>query len=60
MLKLIIGILVLLAICVAIAVYRKLRGGTFYPPPQDIDGQPEPQSLKDLAERRRAERSRSE
>ncbi len=34
---LIIGLLVLLALCVVLGVIRKLGGGTFFPPP-GIDG----------------------
>jgi hypothetical protein len=56
MVKFLIGLVILLAICVAAGVIRKLRGGNLLPPPENIDGKPEPQSLKELAERRRAEK----
>jgi hypothetical protein len=57
MVKFLIGLVILLAICVAAGVIRKLRGGNLLPPPETIDdGKPEPQSLKELAERRRAEK----
>jgi hypothetical protein len=56
MLKFIIGLLVLLAICVVAGVIRKARGGRFLPPPQEIDGEQEPQSLQELAKRRRREK----
>ena len=56
MLKFIIGLLVLLAICVVAGGIRKARGGRFLPPPQEIDGEQEPQSLQELAKRRRREK----
>jgi hypothetical protein len=56
MLKFIIGLLVLLAICVVAGVIRKARGGRFLSPPQEIDGEQEPQSLQELAKRRRREK----
>jgi hypothetical protein len=56
MLKLIIGLLGLLVICVAAGAVRKARGGRFLPPPQEIDGEQEPQSLQELAKRRRREK----
>jgi hypothetical protein len=56
MLKFIIGLLVLLAICVVAGVIRKARGGRFLPPPQEIGGEQEPQSLQDLAKRRRRDK----
>lgn len=56
MLKFIIGLLVLLAICVAAGVVRKMRGGRFLPAPENIDGNDEPQSLRELAQRRQREK----
>lgn len=56
MLKFLIGLVFPLAICVAAGVIRKLRGGNLLPPREIIDGKPEPQSLKELVERRRAEK----
>jgi hypothetical protein len=35
MVRMTIGLLVPLAICVAVGVSRKFRGGTFLPPPTD-------------------------
>lgn len=46
MLKFIIGLLVLLAICTAAGVIRKMRGGRLLPAPENIDGINEPQSLR--------------
>jgi hypothetical protein len=57
MLKFIIGLLVLLIICVVAGVFRKLRGGRFLPPPQETDGEAEPQSLRELARRRQREKA---
>ncbi len=57
MFKFIIGLLVLWIICVVAGVVRKLRGGRFLPPPQEIDGEAEPQSLRDLARRRQGEKA---
>lgn len=57
MLKFIIGILVLLAICVIAGVVRRLRGGRFIQPPQEIEGEREPQSLRELAQRRQREKA---
>jgi hypothetical protein len=59
MVKLGIGLLVLLTICVIAAVIRKARGGSFFPAPDMVDGKYEPQSLRDMVERRRSERSRA-
>jgi hypothetical protein len=56
MLKFIIGLLVLFVICVAAGVFRKMRGGRFLPAPERIDGRDEPQSLRDLAQRRQREK----
>ena len=56
MVKFLIGLAIILAICVAAGIIRKLRGGNLLPPPESVDGKPEPQSLKELAERRRAEK----
>ena len=58
MLKFIIGLLVLLAICVAAGVVRKMRGGQFLPAPENIDGSDEPRSLRELAQRRQREKQR--
>ncbi len=41
MLKLILDLLILLAICVVAGIVRKGRGGTFFPAPENIDGNPE-------------------
>jgi hypothetical protein len=52
MVKLIIGLLVLLAICAAVGIVRKIRGGTFLPPP--IDGEePPPRNLEEMHRRRK-------
>ena len=56
MIKFIIGLLALLAIAVAVGIFRKMRGRNFLPPPEIIDGKPEPQSLRELAERRKKEK----
>lgn len=53
MIKMTIGLLVLLGIGIIIGIVRKMRGGRFLPPPDMIDGQAEPQSLKDMVERNR-------
>jgi hypothetical protein len=34
--NLIVGLLVLLAACIVLGVIRKLRGGTFLPPPETV------------------------
>lgn len=59
MLKFALGLFVLLAICVAAGLFRKFRGGRFLPPPQEIDGEQEPQSLGELAQRRQREKANS-
>lgn len=56
MLNCIIGLLVLLAICVVAGIFRRARGGRFLPPPETVDGQDEPQSLRELAQRRLREK----
>jgi hypothetical protein len=53
MLKFIIALLVLLAICIVVGIVRKLRGGTFFPAPYKVDGEDEPQSLKEMAEQKK-------
>jgi hypothetical protein len=53
MIKMAVGLLVLLGIGIIIGVVRKMRGGTFLPPPDMVGGQAEPQSLKDMVERNR-------
>jgi len=57
MLKFIIGLLVLLAICVVAGVIRKARGGRFFPSPQETDGEQEPQSLRELVRRRQRDKA---
>jgi hypothetical protein len=57
MIKFLVGLLVLLGIAVAVQVIRKLRGGSFFPPPKTIDGKEEPQSLRGLAERNRKDKA---
>ena len=51
MVKMTIGLLVLLAICVVVGVLRKYRGGTFLPP-DDGDKQ-RPRNLADLHDQRK-------
>jgi hypothetical protein len=51
MMKLLIGLLALLAICVAVGVWRKVRGGPLLPPP--TDGEQGPRNLKELHEQRK-------
>jgi hypothetical protein len=52
MVKLVIGLLCLLVICVIVAAFRRMRGRQFLPANNG-----EPQSLRELAEQRRAERA---
>ena len=52
----IIALLFLLAGCVVWGVLRKLRGGTFFPPPNKIDGIDQPQTLEGVARQRREEK----
>ena len=52
MVKMTIGLLILLAICVAVGMWRKFRGGTLLPPP--VDGEePRPRNLADLHDQRK-------
>jgi hypothetical protein len=52
MVRMTIGLLVLLAICVAVGVWRKFRGGTLLPPP--VDGEePPPRNLAELHKQRK-------
>jgi hypothetical protein len=52
MVKLVIGLLVLLAICVMVGAVRKFRGGTFLPPP--VEGEdPPPRNLEELHRQRK-------
>lgn len=52
MVKMTIGLLVLLAICVAVGIWRKFRGGTLLPPPADGEV-PRARTLSDLHEQRK-------
>jgi hypothetical protein len=55
MVKLIIGLLVLLMVCVVVGIIRKMRGGTFLPRPDNAD-QNAPQTLEELSRSRREAR----
>ena len=60
MLKFILALLFLLAICMAAGVYRKWRGGTFLPPPEAFEGdEPPPKTMEEIHLRRKRERERS-
>ena len=55
MLKFIIVLLGLLAVCIIVGVIRKFRGGTFLPPADTIDDkEPVPRTLEEMHKQRKA------
>lgn len=55
MLKFILALVALALAAVAFAAYRKMRGGSFFPPPEVIDGEKQPQTLAELAKRKESD-----
>lgn len=53
MIKMLIGLLILLAICAAVGIVRKMRGGTLLPPPTNGEKPDRPMNLADLHKQRK-------